>query len=78
MQGKSNIRWAMAARNEARLERVRSDLAKTYPGMKVTTDLSPQILLLKCTALKTIKHVLRCGPSKLPLPPEGGLIGISP
>ena len=41
MQGKSNIRWAMAARNEARLEKVRSDLAKTYPGMKVTTSLSP-------------------------------------
>ena len=39
IQGKSNIKWAMAARNEARLEKVRSDLAKTYPGMKVSTSL---------------------------------------
>ena len=43
MQGKSNIKWAMAARSEARLEKVRSDLAKTYPGMKVTIILMPPL-----------------------------------
>ncbi len=44
LQGKSNVKWAMAARSEAKLEKLRSDLAKINPAMKVaTTAASPQL-----------------------------------
>ena len=56
----------MAARNEARLEKVRSDLAKTYPGMKVIT--SPILLDCKLTIpAGTTGHAFRfLGWSQLP------------
>ena len=44
MQGKSNIRWAMAARSKSKLEKVRSDLAKINPAMKVIMLISPSSL----------------------------------
>ncbi len=66
MQGKSNIKWAMAARSEARLEKVRSDLAKTYPGMKVMTILTHALLVDTLSGAASASCY--CSP-------EGGLIG---
>ncbi len=45
LQGKSNLRWAMAARSKSKLEMLRSDLAKINPAMKVSVkaDLMQQI-----------------------------------
>ncbi|CAL5221659.1 g3887 [Coccomyxa viridis] len=60
--GKSNIRWAMAARSEARLEKVRSDLAKTYPGMKdvpiLVADATDQAAIDR--VVKQTKVVIAC------------------
>ena len=41
LQGKSNLRWAMAARSKSKLEVLRSDLAKINPAMKVSVKTDP-------------------------------------
>ena len=43
LQGKSNLRWAMAARSKSKLEVLRSDLAKINPAMKVSVKGDPML-----------------------------------